>query len=62
MIAGKNLKAILDVSMETDRKTELLGKFNKTLNFAEEIQKKIHSDPVKYDIQKAYMKRFSEHE
>ena len=40
-IAGKNLKTIIDATPDADRKRELLGKFNKTVGFAEEIAKKI---------------------
>ena len=50
VIAAQNLKNIISVVQDSDKKTQLLGQFNKTMNFAEEIDKKIKSDPVKYDI------------
>jgi len=45
-----NLKTVIEATPDPDRKRELLGQFNKTMNFAEEIAKKISTDPEKYDI------------
>ena len=50
-IAGSNLKQIIDITPDPSRKSELTTKLLKTLNFAEELNKKILSDPSKYDVQ-----------
>ena len=38
LIAGQNLKAILDVVDNEQKKSEYMVKFNKTLSFAESVQ------------------------
>ena len=37
VIAAQNLKNIISVVQDSDKKSQLLGQFNKTLGFAEEI-------------------------
>lgn len=44
------------------KKQQCLENFNKTLTLAEEIHKKIQSDPVKFDVQQKYLAQFSEQE
>ena len=39
-----------------------MKKFNDALVLAESIQKKIQTDPAKYDIQRKYLQDFDEHE
>lgn len=34
-------------------------KLKETLSFAEEIQKKIQNDPIKYDVQKKYLSNYN---
>lgn len=46
--------------VDADKKGPLKNKFAQTLSFAESIQKKIQSDPIKYDIQKKYLSQFTE--
>lgn len=60
--AAINLKQIIDVCQEPDRKNQLLVQFNKTCTLAEEIAKKILSDPVKFDVQAKYLSDYNEQE
>lgn len=61
-IAAINMKTIMDVSQDIERKQQYAIKFNETLTLAEEVQKKIVSDPVKFDVQKKYLSQFNEQE
>lgn len=38
------------VGKDSDKYFDYRAKFEKTLSFAEEIQKKILNDPIKYDV------------
>ena len=50
-IAGQNIKNIMQVAnKETSNYTDYMGKFNKALEFAEQVATKIKSDPLKYDV------------
>jgi chromosome condensin MukBEF ATPase and DNA-binding subunit MukB len=61
-IAASNLKAVISVCQDAEKKQQYLTQFNKTISFAEQIAKKIQSDPIKYDIQRKYLAQFSEQE
>ena len=61
--AAQNLKNIIDaIPSDSDKIPELKGKLNKTLEFAEMINQKIVSDPLKYDQQQIYFSQFNEQE
>lgn len=61
-IAGQNLKQIVDITPDPARKSELTTKLLKTVNFAEELNKKILGDPTKYDAQQQFYQNYNEQE
>lgn len=61
-IAAINLKQYVDVCRDQEKKKQCFENFNKTLTLAEGIQKKIQSDPIKFDVQQKYLAQFEEQE
>ena len=62
LIAGQNLKIIMDKVDDPVKKNNYKKQFDECITFAETIQQKIRTDPKKYDVQIKYLQDFDEHE
>lgn len=55
VIAAQNIKVIMEKVDNPQKLQDYKKKFNDALTFGESIQKKIQTDPSKYDVQKKYL-------
>lgn len=62
-IAATNIHEVIKLAnSESTNYTDYRGKFAKACDFAEQVKAKIASDPLKYDVQRQYLHKFTEHE